>query len=138
VWSPELRLGPAVAWSGDLLASPASATLAWLVGRADACPLRWPASGSFAARPCVTADVGAVSASATGVPHPQSHVRPWGTVGLLALAEWWPAGPIFLDAQVSLSAALQRDQFYIAPTPVVYQAPSLVPGAALDVGVHFP
>ncbi|HEX8791042.1 MAG TPA: hypothetical protein VF765_08810 [Polyangiaceae bacterium] len=138
LWSPELRLGPAVAWSGDLLVSPASATLTWIVARADACPLRWPASGPFAARPCVTADVGAVSVSASGIPNAQSKVRPWGTVGLLALAECWPSGPLFLDAELSLSAALQRDQFFVAPTPVVYQAPSLVPAGALNVGVHFP
>lgn len=87
----------------------------------------------------MTADVGAVSASASGIPNAQSHVRPWGTVGLLALGEWLPPGPLFLDAELSLSAALQRDQFrVVAPVQTVYQAPFLVPGAALDVGVHFP
>jgi len=138
VWSPELRLGPAMAWSGDLNAGPGSASLAWIVARADACPLKWPASGPFAARPCVTADVGAVSASAVSVPNPQSHVRPWESLGVLALAEWWPSGPLFLDAELSLSVALQRDEFFIAPQRDVYQAPLFVPGGALDVGVHFP
>ncbi len=41
-----------------------------------------------------TADVGVVSASAVQVQHAQSHVRPWETLGALALVEWEPLAPL--------------------------------------------
>lgn len=139
IWSPELRIGAAQTSSGTLGADPGSVSLAWIVARADACPLRWPAQGRLAARPCLTADVGALSASASdGVQHAQSVVRPWGTLGARALVEWEPVGPLFIGAEVSLSAALQRDQFYVAPTPTVYQAPVVLPAGTLELGVRFP
>jgi hypothetical protein len=140
VWSPELRIGAAQASSGSIAASPGSLNLAWIVARVDACPLRWPARGPLAVRPCLTADVGALSASVIHVPTPQSPVRPWGTLGALALGEWEPAGPLFLAAELSLSTPLQRDQFYVGPqpAPTVYQAPLFVPAGALEMGVRFP
>jgi hypothetical protein len=138
VWSPELRIGVAQASSSALDANPGSVSLAWIVARADACPVRWPPRGPFAARPCLTADVGALSASAAGVQHAQSPVRPWGTLGALALAEWEPIRPLLVGAEVSLSAPVQRDQFYVQPTSAVYQAPAVVPAGALELGVRFP
>jgi hypothetical protein len=72
------------------------------------------------------------------VQHAQSPVRPWGTLGGLALAEWEPFRPLFVGAELSLSAPLQRDQFYVAPAPTVYQAPALVPAGAIELGVQFP
>jgi hypothetical protein len=136
--SPLLRLGVAWASSGSIDANPGEATLAWTVGRAEICPLRWPAQGALELRPCLTGDFGVVSASATGVSNPQSHVRPWETLGALALVEWAPLDPLFVEAELSLSTPLERDRFFVAPSPVVYQAPVFVPAGTLALGVRFP
>jgi hypothetical protein len=138
VWSPAFRIGVARASSGSLDANPGEATFAWTVGRAEICPLRWPARGALDFRPCLAGDFGVVSASATGVSNPQPHTRPWETLGVLALAEWEPLAPLFVEAELSLTTPLERDQFFVAPTPVVYQAPGLVPAGTLAVGVRFP
>jgi len=138
VLSPMLRLGVSWASSGSIDANPGAATLAWTVGRAEVCPLRWPAQGPLELRPCLTGDFGVVSASATGVSNPQSHVRPWETLGALALAEWVPLDPLFVEVELSLSTPLERDRFFVAPSPVVYQAPVFVPAGTLALGVRFP
>jgi hypothetical protein len=136
--SPLFRVGVALASSGSLDASPGAVTLAWTVGRAEICPLRWPAQGALELRPCLTGDFGVVSASATGVSNPQSHVQPWETLGVQALAEWAPLDPLFVDVELSLSTPLERDRFFVAPSPVVYQAPVFVPAGTLALGVRFP
>ncbi len=136
--SPMFRVGVAWASSGSLDANPGAATFAWTVGRAQVCPLRWPAQGALELRPCLTGDFGVVSASATGVSNPQSHVQPWVTLGALALAEWTPFDPLFVEAGLSLVTPLERDRFFVAPSPVVYQAPVFVPAGTLALGVRFP
>jgi hypothetical protein len=138
VLSPEVRLAVAHATSGALDLAPGQAQLAWTFGRIDACPLRWPASGSLALRPCARADAGALSASATGLAQEQPRVRPWAALGASALVEWTPFTPLFVNLEGSLSAPLVREQFVVVPSPVVYQAPVLVAAGALAVGVRFP
>ena len=136
--SPAFRIGVARASSGPIDANPGQATFAWTVGRAEICPVRWPARGAVDLRPCLAGDFGVVSASATGVSNPQSHARPWETVGALALAEWEPLAPLFVVAELSLETPLERDRFFVAPSPVVYQAPVFVPAGAIALGVRFP
>ena len=136
--APMFRVGVAWASSGSLDADPGAASFTWTAGRAEVCPLRGPARGPLDFRPCLTGDFGVVSASATGVSNPQSHTRPWVTLGALALAEWVPLDPLFVEAELSLSTPLERDQFFVKPTPVVYQAPVFVPAGMLALGVRFP
>lgn len=138
LFSPEVRIGASRASSGTLAAVQGSATLQWTTGRVDLCPLRLPARGALDVRPCLGGDAGALSATAVSIPHAQSHVRPWGTVGALARLEWLPFDPLVLDAEVSLSTPFAREHFYVAPTDVVYQAPLLVAAGEVALGVRFP
>jgi hypothetical protein len=136
--SPEVLLAIVRLWSGTLDASPGHAGLQWTYARLEVCPIRWLERARIVLRPCARGDGGTVSATATGVPDPQSHVRPWGALGAAARAEWVPFEPLRIDLEVSLSMPLVRDEFYIAPAPVVYQAPAVVADGSLAVGVRFP
>jgi hypothetical protein len=136
--SPAFRIGIARASSGSLDADPGQGTLAWTVGRAEVCPVRWPARGALDFRPCLAGDFGLVSATATGVSYPQAHTRPWETLGALALAEWEPLAPLFVEAELSLATPLERDRFFVAPSSLVYQASVFVPAGTLAMGVRFP
>jgi hypothetical protein len=137
-FAPEARIAVWRASTGNLDAAPGHADLTWTLARAEACPMRWPARGAFDVRPCVDADVGALSAVAVGVPHAQSRTRPWAALGALARVEWVPFEPLVLGAELSLSAPLVREIFYVAPAPVVYQAPEVVAEGGLALGVRFP
>ena len=136
--SPAFRIGLARTSSGALDAQPGDATLVWTVGRAEVCPVRWPSRGALELRPCLAGDFGVVSASTTGVPNAQPHTPFWGVLGALALAEWEPVAPLFVEAELFLATPLERDRFFVAPSPTVYQAPVLVPAGTLAVGVRFP
>jgi hypothetical protein len=137
-FAPEARISVWHASTANLDAAPGHADLTWTLARAEACPMRWPARGAFDVRPCVEADVGALSAVAVGVPHAQSRTRPWAALGALARVEWVPFEPLVLGAELSLSAPLVREVFYVAPVPVVYQAPEVVAEGGLALGVRFP
>jgi len=54
------------------------------------------------------------------------------------LFEWALAGPLVLSLEGALSAPLVREQFFVAPVPNVYQAPVVVAGGDLGLGVRFP
>ncbi len=136
--SPAFLMGLARTSSVTLDANPGEVTLTWTVGRAEVCPVRWPPLGALALRPCLAGDFGVLSADAAGVPNGQSHVRPWATLGASALAEWEPLAPLFVEAEASLAAPLERDRFFIAHSPLVYRAPALVPAGTLALGVRFP
>jgi hypothetical protein len=136
-WSPELRLAVARASSSTLSAAPGHAELEWTFARAETCPIRWVAYERFEVRPCVRGDAGALAASASGVPNSQSRVRPWAVLGGTARIEWLPFEPLRVSLEGGLAIPLVREQFFIAPTPVVYQAPSIAADGTLALGVRF-
>jgi hypothetical protein len=139
VLSPVVRLGVARAETGALAAGAGHASFTWTVARLDLCPLRWPAEGLLAVRPCVRGDAGSLAASTSSSVHDaQSPARPWGALGGFAALEWAPLKPLTVEVEASLSCPLVRETFYIAPSPSVYQAPSWVPGGALVLGGRFP
>jgi hypothetical protein len=138
LFSPEVRLAVTRASSGNLDAGPGHANLTWTVAHVEACPVRWPARGSLDFRPCAEGDLGALAAVTVGVPRGQSRTRPWGALGGLARVEWVPFEPLVLGAEVSLSAPLVREVFFVAPTPAVYQAPAVVAEGGLALGMRFP
>jgi hypothetical protein len=135
---PEARLGLVHASSGTLDALPGQVHLEWTFGRLDACVTRWPAHGPVRLRPCARADAGVLAASARAVHNAQDRLRPWGSVGVSARLEWEPLEPLVLGIAGSLSFPLVREEFFVAPSPVVYQAPSVTPSAGVELGVHFP
>jgi hypothetical protein len=142
VLSPVLRLGGARAESGAVDAGSGQASFTWTLARLELCPIRWPAEGPLAVRPCVRGDAGTLAASTSSSVHDaQSPVRPWRALGGLAALEWAPFKPLVVEAQASLSLPLVREIFYIAPfapSRSVYQAPSWVPGGTLVLAVRFP
>jgi hypothetical protein len=134
---PELRVAFVHARSGTLDAPPGQVQLEWNFGRVDACPTRWPLRAPLRVRPCARADVGALSASATSVHDAQSRVRAWAALGASVRAEWAPLEQLVLGVEGALSFPVVREQFFIAPAPIVYQAPAVAAGAAVGLAVHF-
>jgi hypothetical protein len=112
------------------------ARLQWTAGRASACPLRVPASGAFALRPCVLFELGSLAASGEQTERRVATSVPWHALGATLRAEYSPFGPLLLVLDGGFVAPLHHDTFYFdPPTPenTAFTVPAV--GGTLRFGI---
>src|SRR5262249_5601619 len=108
----------------------------WTALRADACPLELRASERFSARPCLTASIGALFASAV-IQHPENREVFWSTLGAGLQLSFRLTRALQLDAASGLDAPLVHDHFHFRPSTPVYEVPASMEYAALGFAVRF-
>jgi hypothetical protein len=112
------------------------ARLQWTAGRASACPLRVPASGSWALRPCALFELGTLDASGERTERRASASMPWSALGTTARAEYSPVPPLLVVLDAGMVVPLSRGTFYFDP-PTAENTAFTVPavGATARIGL---
>jgi hypothetical protein len=133
VWSPALFVGATHVWRDDLAETGGTASFTLDAATVDVCPLR--VGGWFAARPCVAALVGRLSASGTNTEQASSAARPFATAGVALTAS---AGTIVeVAARVGVGVTLLRDSYEFGGA-TFHRASTITTTASLGVGLHWP
>ncbi len=136
--TPTLRARVAHARAGVIAAGPGEGRFTWTTFEADVCPVRIR-GGALSLRPCLAAEAGALAASAAGgVTSAQSRVRPWVTLGAMAVAGWSLLGVLVLEVQGGVRAPLVREDFVFRPDLGIYTPPPWILAGALGLGARFP
>ena len=136
VVDPSVRLALVRGASDTHPAPTGSADFIWTAARLDACPAEW-AHGLVRLTTCARLEAGALAVAAGGVGAPETRVRPWFALGLLARAEWSFLRPMFLDAEIGALVRATNDRFYFLPDTTVYQVPAIGASGGVGLGVHF-
>jgi hypothetical protein len=112
------------------------ARLQWMAGRATGCPLRFPASGRLALRPCALFEYGRLAASGEETQRRASTSTPWTALGGTLRGEYTVVGALLVVLEGGFVAPLQRDTFYFdppSPENVAFEVPSV--GATARLGI---
>jgi hypothetical protein len=101
------------------------------------CPLRFPATGALAARPCAGFELGALSAEGVGLAIERRPTRLWLAPMLLGRGEWRFAAPFAAHVGVGLSVPLTRQHYFFDSGERVHDIPAVSAGMELGLGVGF-
>jgi hypothetical protein len=135
LWAPALQLQLARTWTNGLSEAGGDADFALDTAQLELCPAGVQLS-SFAARACVAAAIGRLSASGSNSYAPQTHHEPWASLGgglLVALG----LGQAELQAGFELNRPLWRYEFAFRPD-VFHRVPGLCWSGQIGAGVRFP
>jgi hypothetical protein len=114
------------------------ASYRWIVARALVCPTSASPASRFSARPCVVADLGAVSGSGEAIAYRRTSTGLWSSLGAAGEAAWQPVDPVILTLSASFGANLSRHRFvFERPRLIVHEVPALGFGAAFGAGARF-
>lgn len=114
-----------------------SAELALTTGVASICPLRAPADGPLALRPCLGFELGMLDAEGVGVDLPRRPSRLWLAPQLGGRAEWRVHGPLLLAAEAAAQLPLLRPRYAFDTGETVFEVPRLGAFLALEAGLRF-
>jgi hypothetical protein len=90
-----------------------------------ACPVRWPAEGSWSLRPCLDFDLGRLTGRGLGSERIETRRGLWASAGLAGRGEVHVWGPVWLAALVGAVVPMARHEFYFAPDAVVFRVPAM-------------
>jgi hypothetical protein len=117
------------------------ADLTWWLARAEICPARL-AVAPVVVEACGALDVGAFSASGSGVDHPNDATRAWVSAGIAARGTWSLTRTFELWAEPGLDFPLRRYQLGYLSADGQTQATTLVSAVggslSLGAGIRFP
>jgi hypothetical protein len=140
-WAPSGRI--AFDLPSDHTVSPgagSSASLTWIRGSVDGCPLRFTLAPSLEVAPCVGVEAGALSGLASQIVQSRKTTQPWvagvaeGRLRLGFLRVVFAE----LDAGVTVPFTRQDFVFFLPATTTAYQAPPAYFRGLLALGVRFP
>jgi hypothetical protein len=134
-WLPALRVGATFS-SLDVVVSPARAAVGWRVLQVDACPWRAAFSAWWTLRPCASAEGGVLDISAEGVADARSLSRPWLAAAARVRSTWTPVGALEVGLEAASLFPLLRDDFKVAPSLSLFQAPAAALGLGISVGLR--
>jgi hypothetical protein len=118
--------------------STGTAELRWWTVRASTCPVRWPATGPAALRPCALFDLGALKGTGTRTDIREEVTMTWVAPGFSARLDAAPLDWLWLIAEGGVFVPLNRDRFIFDPPPEeAYQPPDVGGMARLAVGGRF-
>lgn len=129
-------------WSGSLGVAAGSVAAstdgvrtehALMLGRAAGCA---GVARMVEVRGCALADLGWHRVAASDVPRATTAHRLWLAVGARAELRYPARGGWYALLGAELVAPLTRDRFVITPATTVHQAPALVPGLGLGLGLR--
>lgn len=135
VLAPSLRVAIVGAQS-ELDASDGSATLRYLAGRAEGCPLRW-GTRRIELRPCVAVEVGYVWAESHAAKNPRNAGQVWPSGEASLRLNLRISGGLFLEPDVAVGVPFLHPRYFFEPDQVLYQVPSITFRAALGLGYRF-
>jgi hypothetical protein len=135
-FSPALRLSFSKLDAETAVTSQGTADLDLMTVRADACPVTIGVMRAVAARPCLTASAGRLSAVGN-TDHPRRVALSWWSAGALFRAEWSVAGLLQIEAATGLDLPIRRDAFYFQPSTPIYTVPRALGFASAGAGFWF-
>jgi hypothetical protein len=141
-WQPALLVSAFRATGDDVsfAQGTARARFELLAGAAQLCPLRFPAYGRWALRPCLELELGQLSGTSSGAAVRGATTRSglWSSanVGARGDAELW--GPLRISASVAAVVPLARHEYSFSPdATTAFRVPALSLRVAGLVGVLF-
>jgi hypothetical protein len=135
VAAPSLRLLGFVGRS-DLDSSAGSATLKFLGGRLELCPVRF-GTGQLVVRPCLGSELGLVDARGQIAEQPRNRTTPWVSVEATLRFQWLVTRGFFAEVGGGPVFPLVRTHYYFEPERTLYTAPELSARIAIGLGVLF-
>ena len=140
LWQPGIRLEVLGTLPATVHAAQGDAVLRLLAARLHVCPLRFPIGAALRLFPCVTGDLGSLSASGSGASLNQHATKtmPWRALGGTLRAELAWGHLVSLESWLSLRGLTRADRFVFSPDFTAYQVPKWSLGAGLGVSVSLP
>jgi hypothetical protein len=137
ILSPSLHVGVADTFDTTYAGANGDATLGFLAGILEACPLAVRPSGRMVLRPCAAGEYGLLRAAGSNTDNPRSVVRPWLAAGPEARLSWNVAGPFSIEVALGALLAIDRDRFLIG-SGTIFEIPPWVGRGLLGVGYSAP
>ena len=140
LWQPGIRLEVLGTLPATVHAAQGDAVLRLLAARLHVCPLRFPIGATLRLFPCVTGDLGSLSARGSGASLDQRATKtmPWRALGGTLRAELALGHLVSLESWLSLRGLTRADRFVFSPDFTAYQVPQWSLGAGLGVSVSLP
>jgi hypothetical protein len=129
------RLG-VVGAVGELQGAGGTATLRYLAGRIEACPLRFGET-RLVFRACLAFELGYVWAESHAATNPHDEGQVWPTGEALVRAKYTVTGGFFVEADVGAGVPMLRPKYFFEPNQVLYEVPVVTARAALGLGYRF-
>lgn len=107
-------------------------TSAGLVG----CPVRIPAQGSLALRPCAGFELGRLDAEGVNLTQGRRHSSVWLLPTVGARGQWQFSAPFVASAELGAGFPLKRQHYTFDSGERVHDIPRVSLGAALELGVE--
>jgi hypothetical protein len=138
IWAPLLSFGVIAAQSFEVAAADGTAVFGRLAARLAFCPIRAPAVGSIALRPCAFVEAGALRGEGFDTPDAASATVLWLAGGAALRFEVSVAELFVLGAEAGATLPAFHDRFFFDPRRAwEYQVPAVGGWAALFGGVRF-
>jgi len=140
LWQPGIRLEVLGTLPATVHAAQGDAVLSLLAARLHVCPLRFPIGATLRVFPCVTGDLGSLSARGSGAELDQAATKtmPWRALGGTLRAELAWGRFVSLESWLSLRGVTRADRFVFSPDFTAYQVPNWSLGAGVGVSVSLP
>jgi hypothetical protein len=90
------------------------------------------------ARPCAGLEGGTLAGGGLAIALARNETRPWLGGRLLGRIDWTFLDTLSAEVQIGAVMPFFRDDFVFDPSTRIYQAPPVMPFAALGLGVRFP
>jgi hypothetical protein len=120
----------------ELAGSGGTASLTYLAGRLEGCPLRF-GGARLGLGTCLAFEIGYVWAESHATTNPRNNGQVWPTGEASLRLKYVVSGGLFLEADVGVGVPMIRPQYFFQPDRVLYQVPAVTLRAALGVGYRF-
>jgi hypothetical protein len=142
-WLPSIRLEAIATLPATVQASPGDVKLGLVAGRLHVCPLRLPVVASLQLVPCLTGDLGVLSARGTGkTVNPRQPTMPWVALGGTLRAQLALGRTLGVESWLGLRGLARSDTFVFGSPDSrglpAYQVPSWSLGAGLGLSLALP
>jgi hypothetical protein len=138
IWAPLLSFGVVAAQSFEVDAADGTAVFGRLAARLAFCPIRAPAVGTIALRPCALVEAGALRGEGFDTPDAASATVLWLAGGAALRFEISVAELVMLGAEGGATFPAFHDRFFFDPRRAwEYEVPAVGGWATLLGGVRF-
>ena len=139
VWSPRVALALSHSFPDEVSASAGVAHFQWTAARLSSCPVRYPSSGPFALRPCLSFDAGRLAVTGDQTYHGQTARVAWFALGGAARTELRLLSTLLLGLDAGFIVPFTRDSFFFElPGQVeTLRGPKIGLTLGLSVAAHF-
>ncbi len=122
--------------TSELARSDGSASLRYLAGRAEDCPLRLD-DARLVVRACFAFELGYVWAKSHATTNPRDQGQLWPSAEALVRVKYGIVGGLFAELDVAGGVPILRPRYYFEPDRVLYEVPVLTAQGGLGLGYRF-